>query len=189
MFSWPSHNERMCRTWGLNLGPLACQANMLPIELPRPAPRNLQKKWAAAWQNQQNKWPVRPANSYQPDQSSLSAWRYLGYISTRGAQSKDWSDRADAQADLRVCWATVMLLVLSCCGSNACACRFRFSHVQFNQNELVHTKTYKITCAPCKDSDQTAHLWSVFPALGPLLPGAHHSLGFSMFKWFVWNTF
>ena len=25
----------MCRTWGSNSGPLACQANSLPIELPR----------------------------------------------------------------------------------------------------------------------------------------------------------
>ena len=35
MFSWPSLHERMCRTWGSNSGPLACQANSLPIELPR----------------------------------------------------------------------------------------------------------------------------------------------------------
>ena len=27
MFSWPSLHERMCRTWGSNSGPLACQAN------------------------------------------------------------------------------------------------------------------------------------------------------------------
>ena len=26
----------MCRTWGSNSGPLACQADSLPIELPRP---------------------------------------------------------------------------------------------------------------------------------------------------------
>ena len=32
MFSWPSLHERMCRTWGSNSGPLACQANSLPIE-------------------------------------------------------------------------------------------------------------------------------------------------------------
>ena len=36
IFSWPSLHERMCRTWGSNSGPLACQANILPIELPRP---------------------------------------------------------------------------------------------------------------------------------------------------------
>ena len=33
IFSWPSLHERM---WVSNSGPLACQANSLPIELPRP---------------------------------------------------------------------------------------------------------------------------------------------------------
>ena len=37
MFSWPSLHERMCRMWGSNSGPLACQAYMLPIKLPHPA--------------------------------------------------------------------------------------------------------------------------------------------------------
>ena len=37
IFSRPSLHERMCRTWGLNSGLLACQANTLPIELPHPA--------------------------------------------------------------------------------------------------------------------------------------------------------
>ena len=40
MFSWPSLHKRMCRTWGSNSGPLACQANTLPIELPCPANQN-----------------------------------------------------------------------------------------------------------------------------------------------------
>ena len=40
MFSWPSLHERMCRTWGTNSGPLACQANSLPIELSRPVRLN-----------------------------------------------------------------------------------------------------------------------------------------------------
>ena len=35
MFSWPSLHGKMCRTWGSNSGPLACQADTLPIELPR----------------------------------------------------------------------------------------------------------------------------------------------------------
>ena len=30
---WPSLHKRMCRTWVSNLGPLACQEDMLPIEL------------------------------------------------------------------------------------------------------------------------------------------------------------
>ena len=34
IFSWPSLHERMCRTWASNLGPLACLADTLPIELP-----------------------------------------------------------------------------------------------------------------------------------------------------------
>ena len=34
IFSWPSLNERMCWTWGLNSGPLACQVDTVPIELP-----------------------------------------------------------------------------------------------------------------------------------------------------------
>ena len=32
----------MCRTWGSNSGPLACQANSLPIELPRPVQHYIQ---------------------------------------------------------------------------------------------------------------------------------------------------
>ena len=50
MFSWPSLHERMCRTWGSNSGPLACQANSLPIELPRPV--------LFLWMNQRF-WMVR----------------------------------------------------------------------------------------------------------------------------------
>ena len=46
------------------------------------------------------------------------------------AQWKLWSDWADAQADLSLCWVHVILLVFSCSGSN----------------ELGHSKTYKLTC-------------------------------------------
>ena len=42
MFSWPSLHERMCRAWGSNSGPLACQADTFPIELPRPV-------WGKMW--------------------------------------------------------------------------------------------------------------------------------------------
>ena len=37
IFSGPSLHERMCLTWGSNSGPLACQADTLPIKLPCPA--------------------------------------------------------------------------------------------------------------------------------------------------------
>ena len=38
-------------------------------------------------------------------ESSLSAWRNLGPLAAHWAQSEDWSDWADAQADLRLRWA------------------------------------------------------------------------------------
>ena len=56
MFSWPSLHERMCRTWGSNSGPLACQANSLPIELPRPVC---------------SKDADRMANSVDPDKATV----------------------------------------------------------------------------------------------------------------------
>ena len=31
IYSWPSPHERKCQTWGLNSGPLACQADVLLI--------------------------------------------------------------------------------------------------------------------------------------------------------------
>ena len=53
------------------------------------------------------KWHVRPAKTQislgiHPvwSVSSLAAWRKLGSLATHWVQSKDWSDWADAQADL-----------------------------------------------------------------------------------------
>ena len=37
IFSWPSLHERMCQMWGSNSGPLACQVDMFPMGLLRPA--------------------------------------------------------------------------------------------------------------------------------------------------------
>ena len=56
------------------------------------------------------KWPVRPAKTDQPGHqtsliSLLSAWRKLGPSATHGVHSEDWSDWADAQADLSLDWA------------------------------------------------------------------------------------
>ena len=50
--------------------------------------------------------------------SSLFAWRKLGSLASHWVQSEDWSDWADAQADLSLRWAHVILLVLSWSGSN-----------------------------------------------------------------------
>ena len=38
-------------------------------------------------------------------ESSLSAWRKLGSLTTHWVYSEDWSDWADAQADLSLLWA------------------------------------------------------------------------------------
>ena len=38
-------------------------------------------------------------------ESSMSAWRKLGSLATHWAHSEDWSDWADAQADLSLRWA------------------------------------------------------------------------------------
>ena len=58
------------------------------------------------------KWHVCPAKTQislgiRPiwSESSLSVWRKLGSSSTHWAHSKDWSDWADAQADLSLHWA------------------------------------------------------------------------------------
>ena len=66
--------------------------------------------WAVTWQT--NKMTVRPAKTQislgiRPvwSESSLSAWRKPGSFATHSAHSKGWSDWADAQADLSLCWA------------------------------------------------------------------------------------
>ena len=56
--------------------------------------------WAASWQNQQN--GCAPS---EDSESSLSAWRKLGSLATYWAHSEDWSEWADAQADLSLRWA------------------------------------------------------------------------------------
>ena len=58
-----------------------------------------------------NKMTVHPAKTQislgiRPvwSESSLSAWRKLGSLATHWAYSEDWSDWADAQADLSLRW-------------------------------------------------------------------------------------
>ena len=58
----------------------------------------------------QTKWHVRPVKTQiRPgwcwSESSLSAWRKLGPLATHWAHSEDWTDWADAQADLSLRWA------------------------------------------------------------------------------------
>ena len=63
------------------------------------------------------KWPVRPATTQislgiRPvwSESSLSTWRNIGPLTTYWADSEDWSDWADVQADLRLRWVHIILL-------------------------------------------------------------------------------
>ena len=58
------------------------------------------------------KWHMRPAKTQisldiRPvwSESSLSAWRKLVSLATNWAHNEDWSDWADAQADLSLRWA------------------------------------------------------------------------------------
>ena len=58
------------------------------------------------------KWHVRSAKTQISlgicpvwSESSLSAWRKLGSLASPWAHSEDWSDWADAQADLSLRWA------------------------------------------------------------------------------------
>ena len=78
------------------------------------------------------KWHVHPAKTQISlgicpvcSESSLSPWRNLGSLATYWSHSEDWSDWAHAQADLSLRWAQVILLVLSCGGSNDIQCRPR----------------------------------------------------------------
>ena len=42
--------------------------------------------------------------STQSGQSSLSTWKYIGFLASHWAHCIDWSDWADAQADLSLLW-------------------------------------------------------------------------------------
>ena len=122
MFSWPSLHERMCRTWGSNSGPLACQANSLP------RPTETEKAdlfdacsvsfyrysvsiWAATWQNQQNECapsedsdqPGHPPSLIRVFTVRMKKSWVLSY--QLSAQRRLWSDWADALAVLSLRWA------------------------------------------------------------------------------------
>ena len=82
-----------------------------------------QIKWAAAWQNLQS---YTCAQQRQISLRIRPIWSVFHVRSLGSSRPKDsscgqqrlWSDWADAQADLSLRWAHVVLLFLSCCGSN-----------------------------------------------------------------------
>ena len=68
--------------------------------------------WNEPRHDKTSKVRVRPAKTQISlgicpvwSESSLSAWRNLGSLATHWAHSEDWSDWADAQADLSLRWA------------------------------------------------------------------------------------
>ena len=118
------------------------------------------------------KWHVRPAKpqislGIRPvwSESSLSAWRGIRPLATHWVHSKDsWSDSADAQADLSLCWAHMPFCWF--CHEAAhfqivgpkSKLRMKFQY-RMKWNLPAHSKTNKMTCVPCNNSDQ---VWSAF---------------------------
>ena len=105
------------------------------------------------------KWLVRPAKTQlsigiHPDwsESSLSAWRNVGFLATHKTHGEDWSDRANAQADQSSLGAHAILLVLSCCGSfvlqQSCSFvrKWSFMEVDHFLNQMYHIKYNISTC-------------------------------------------
>ena len=95
------------------------------------------QNWATSWQNQHNDF----APSEDSDQlgihpvwseSSLSAWRNIRSSANYWAHCEDWSDWADAQADLSLGWAhrsfcwfcheALQLFIAFVYSSNVCLC-------------------------------------------------------------------
>ena len=81
---------------------------LLPTMSEKPLSFSVKLKWATSRQSQQYGM-CTPEDSDQPEHlpsltASLSAWRMLGSLATHWAHSKDWSDWADAQADLSLRW-------------------------------------------------------------------------------------
>ena len=124
---------------------------------------SLTEIWAATWQNQQNgifvQRRLRSAwASAQSDQSSLSAWRKLGFLATRWAPSED-SDQTWRTP--RLIWVfaerTVILLVLSW-GGSVIICtklrqwkrtRFKKNWCQFPSNHKLNSRLKIIEPAYC----------------------------------------
>ena len=94
---------------------------------------------AASWQNQQydlsaQQRQISPGIRPVWSESLLSVWRNIGPLSTYWACNEDWSDWADAQADLSLRWAHIILLVLSC------DCSFVLILSNMSKDSVKHVK-------------------------------------------------
>ena len=131
-------------------------------------------------------------------ESSLSAWRKLGSLATHWAHSEDWSDWADAQADLSLRWvhthfagfvmswislSSIFLQVpWSCrnfhftCQNNQDICTFCKSCEYFDQNVVTMVQVIcsarRIQNLPGPPRSVRCTIWLVFRVhLFNLLPG------------------
>ena len=77
--------------------------------------------WVATWQNQQNDLCTQPrlrsawASAQSHQSSPCTKWVAEDPVFLH-VDSEGWSYWADAQTDLSLCWAHIILLVLSCGG-------------------------------------------------------------------------
>ena len=104
-----SFGEVNCRFYGCFTAPLTgcCKTKFLAINPKIYLPKDYMShcktkptKWLCAQRRLRSAWA-----SILSDQSLLSAWRKLGSLATQWVHSEDWSDWADAQADLSLHWA------------------------------------------------------------------------------------
>ena len=141
------------------------------------------------------KWHMRPAKTGislgicpVSSESLLSPWRQLGSLATHWVDSEDWwSDLADAQADLSLCWVHSHFVgfVMRRLKSDFLKHSFFWivaQCVSSKQNRiwaaLWQNQQYEQQCAPNEDSGQPRHLSSLIKSLccphedslGPQLP-------------------
>ena len=107
---------------------------------------NIKTKWHVRPLKTQISLGIRPVWSV----SSLSTQRPLGSLATHWAQSEDWSDWADAQADLSIHWAQMsfclfchelaqMIIIFHTSLRNAYCCFVCFFFVVFFfEREFIH---------------------------------------------------
>ena len=104
------------------------QKKLSPWRWPKGYPKQTGKrtKTMSRLMTKPTNWPERPAKTQislgsRPvwSESSLSAWRNIGFLAIQWAYSEDWWDRADAQADLSLrcahrsfCWFCQAYVIL-----------------------------------------------------------------------------
>ena len=130
--------------------------------------RRIEKKWHLSHlmtkMTNPTKWHMRPANTQislgiRPVWSEFTVRMNLGSLATHWVYSEDWSDWADAQADLSLRWAH-----RSFCWFCHEAAHFVISYLHFNCSSFM-TKFHKLPLAwynldeMCPDSSKLFIQW------------------------------